>query len=85
MIIDKIENINLYKDINSRISKALDYIINTDLINLEPGKYDIDKENIFALINEYQTKPESEGKLEAHRKYIDVQYVIDGDYRLCTA
>lgn len=79
MIIDKIENINLYKNLGSRLSKAFDYIINTDLKNIEPGKYDIDGDNIFALINEYQTKSESEGKLEAHRKYIDVQYVITGE------
>jgi YhcH/YjgK/YiaL family protein len=79
MIIDKIENSIHYKNLGNRLNKAFDYIINTDLINTEPGKYDIDGENIFALINEYQAKPESEGKLEAHRKYIDVQYVIDGE------
>ena len=79
MIIDKIENINTYKNLSNRLSKAFDYIINTDLKNTAPGKYDIDGENIFALINEYQTKPESEGKLEAHRKFIDVQYVIAGE------
>jgi YhcH/YjgK/YiaL family protein len=78
MIIDKIENINLYKNLSSRLNKAFDYIINTDLKSIEPGKYDIDGENVFALINEYHSKPESEGKLEAHRKYIDVQYVIEG-------
>jgi YhcH/YjgK/YiaL family protein len=49
------------------------------LKNLPAGRYPIDGENIFALISEYKTKPESEGKLEAHRKYIDVQYVIDGE------
>ena len=79
MVIDKIENINLYKNLGNRLNKALNYIISTDLRNTVPGKYDIDGENIFALINEYQTKPESEGKLEAHRKYIDVQYVITGE------
>lgn len=79
MIIDKIENSNLYKNLGERINKAFDYIKNTDLKNLASGKYEIDGENIFALISEYQTKPEPEGKLEAHRKYIDVQYVIEGE------
>jgi YhcH/YjgK/YiaL family protein len=49
------------------------------LKNIQPGKYEIDGENIFALVSEYKTKSESEGKLEAHKKYIDVQYVIDGE------
>ena len=79
MIIDKIENSHLYKNISERISKSFEYIRMTDLKNLPTGKYPIDDENIFALVSEYQTKPESEGKLEAHRKYIDVQYVISGE------
>jgi YhcH/YjgK/YiaL family protein len=79
MIVDKIENSRLYEAIGERINKAFDYIKNTDLENINPGKYEIEGENIFALINEYKTKLESEGKLEAHKKYIDVQYVISGE------
>ena len=79
MIIDKIENSHRYKGLNTRIEKAFEYIRNTDLKNIQPGRYEIDGENVFALISDYKTKPESEGKLEAHRKYIDVQYVIEGE------
>lgn len=79
MIIDKIENSHLYTGLNERIKKAFDYIRNTDLKNLQPGRYEIDGENIFALISEYKTKSKEEGKLEAHRKYLDVQYVIEGE------
>ena len=79
MIVDKIENTHLYKNLGERIKKSFDYIIQTDLKKLQPGRYDIDDNNIFALISEYQTKAESEGKLEAHKKYIDVQYVISGE------
>jgi YhcH/YjgK/YiaL family protein len=79
MIIDKIENSHLYKNISERIRKSFEYIKTTDLKNLPAGRYPIDEENIFALVSEYQTKPESEGKLEAHKKYIDVQYVISGE------
>lgn len=79
MIIDKIENAYLYKNISERISKSFEYIRKTDLKSLPTGKYAIDGENIIALVSEYQTKPESAGKLEAHRKYIDVQFVISGE------
>lgn len=79
MIIDKIENATIYKKLGERIKKSFDYIKQTDLKNLAAGKYEIDGENIFALVSEYKTKPEVEGKLEAHRKYIDVQYVISGE------
>jgi len=79
MIIDKIENSHLYEGISERIKKAFEFIHNSDLKNIKPGRYEIDGENIFALINEYKTKSELEGKLEAHRKYLDVQYVIEGE------
>jgi len=79
MIIDKIENSHLYKNIGERINKSFEYIKATDLKTLPAGKYPIDGESIFALVSEYKTKPESEGKLEAHKKYIDVQYVISGE------
>jgi YhcH/YjgK/YiaL family protein len=79
MIIDKLENAPLYKNLGERISRSFDYITQTDMKNLAPGKYEIDGENIFALVSKYQTKLESEGKLEAHKKYIDVQYVIEGE------
>ena len=79
MIVDKIENANLYKNLDERIEKSFDYIKQTDLKNLQAGRYDIDGNNIFALISEYKTKTENEGKLEAHKKYIDVQYVIEGE------
>ena len=79
MIIDKIENSHIYKALGKRIEKAFEYIQKTDLKNIQTGKYEIDGENIFALISEYKTKSEQEGKLEAHRKYLDVQYVIEGE------
>jgi len=78
MIIDKIENASLYAGISERIKKALNYIQNTDFIKLETGKYDIDGENIYALVNEYETKDAKESFLEGHRNYIDVQFIIDG-------
>jgi YhcH/YjgK/YiaL family protein len=79
MIVDKIENAHSYKPLGDRITRAFEFIMKTDLTNIHPGKYEIDGENIFALISEYKTKPEPEGKLEAHQKYIDVQYVISGE------
>ena len=44
----------------------------------EPGRHELDGDKVFALVQQYQTKPLAEGKWEAHRKYIDVQYVAAG-------
>ena len=79
MIIDKLTNSHLYSGLGNRINKAFDYLNNTDFSKTELGKYEIDEDNIFALVNEYNTKDEIEGKLEAHKKYIDVQFVAEGE------
>ena len=78
MIIDHIENAKLYSCISERISRALNYIKQTDFSKLEPGKHEIDGDNIFAFVNDYKTKDPSECNFETHKKYIDVQYVAEG-------
>ncbi len=78
MIFDKIENFELYVGLNKKIAKAFGYIIATDLSQLAPGKYEIDQDDIFALVQEYDTKDKENCKLEAHKKYIDLQYIING-------
>lgn len=78
MIIDKLSNSHLYSGLGERINKAFAYLKNTDFSKTEPGRYDIDEDNVFALVNEYNTKDETEGKLEAHKNYLDVQFVAKG-------
>lgn len=78
MIIDKLSNAHLYSGLGERINKAFAYLKETDFSKAELGKYEINGDNIFALVNEYNTKDQNEGKLEAHKKYIDVQFVAKG-------
>ncbi|MDP4290743.1 MAG: YhcH/YjgK/YiaL family protein [Bacteroidota bacterium] len=58
--------------------KAFEYFKNTDILNLAPGKYPIDGENVFAAVSEYNTQEPAERKWESHKKYIDVQIVLSG-------
>jgi len=62
-----------------RCAKAMDFLENTDLKALPVGRHEIDGDNVFVNVSEYTTKPRSEQTLEAHKKYIDIQYVISGD------
>lgn len=79
MILDTLDNYHLYQSINERITKGFEFLHNTDLDAIPSGKHDIDGDTIFALVQEYQTKPLAECKLESHKKYIDIQYVIRGE------
>ena len=78
MIIDKLQNASLYYGISEKIATALKYLENTDLSGFQNGKYEIKGDDIFVIVQDYNTKPLSEGKFEAHRKYIDIQYIIKG-------
>ncbi len=79
MVVDKIENYGRYKNINERLAKAFEYLITTDFNIIEPGKYEIDGDAIFAIVQEYDTKEEADCYLEGHFKYIDIQYIVSGE------
>jgi YhcH/YjgK/YiaL family protein len=78
MIIDKITNAHLYMGLGERLQFALNYIAETDFSSMETGKFELDGDNVFVLVNEYQTKENEQNIMEAHRKYIDLQYVVKG-------
>ena len=46
MIIDLLKNAALYKNIDEKICKALDYLASQDFTKIESGRYDIDGDNI---------------------------------------
>jgi biofilm protein TabA len=78
MIIDKITNCHNYFSLNTRFATAFEYILSNDFSKLEPGRYDVDGSEIFAIVSEYQTKNISECKWEAHRKYYDIHMMVNG-------
>ena len=62
-----------------RWEKAFQFLKLSDLKNLPIGKQELDGKNLFVAISEYTTKNKSEARYEAHKKYIDFQYVIEGE------
>ncbi len=82
MIVDIIENAQEYYNLSKNFQKGFEFLKNTDLKNLDNGKYEIDGDNIFVSIQDYNTKPESEGKFEAHKKYADIQFIITGEEKI---
>ncbi len=90
MIIDRLSNLSagIYPNLLSaaapnsglaqRLQIGFDYLQQTDFADLSPGTVELDGKRVFAMIQEYQSKPRAQGFWEAHRKYIDIQYVVDG-------
>ena len=68
MIFDSLANCEQYYNL-----KGLRY-----LKSLADGRYEIDGDRLFANVQSLKTKPKEDKKWEVHRKYIDIQYVING-------
>lgn len=62
-----------------RWDKAFTFLRSCDLVNAETQRHDIDGDFVYAGISEYITKDPEEAVYESHRKYIDIQYVIEGE------
>ncbi len=78
MILDRIENWALYFEPNSRVGRAVHWLTHRLPDDAEPGRIDIDGEDIFAIVESYDSISASETRFEAHRRYLDIQYVRGG-------
>lgn len=84
MIVDTIQNASKYFGVHPLFAKAFDYINKTDLANIEPGKYEIDGDQLKAIISNKKgmTAAESTAKFECHNKYVDIQLCIHGQEQI---
>ena len=80
MIYDNISNINLYKCLSPDISTALTYLQQLSP-DIAPGTYQLTP-RVKAIVSEYETKVKNEVGFEAHKKNIDIQYLLKGEERI---
>ena len=76
MIIDVLNEAEKYISLHKDFKLVFDYIKTNDLKEMECGSYKLRGDEVFFNLQEYETKPIQ--KLEAHKKYIDIQVVVDG-------
>src|SRR6056300_1187918 len=82
MIIDEIKNAPEYFNLGSRIQTALTYLSQTDFSKLKPDRYDIEGDQVFALVETYKPKAQEAGFWEAHIKHLDIQYLVSGEEQI---
>ena len=82
MIIDKIKNAALYYGISPHMETALKHLQSQDFSQTEAGRYEIDGDNVFMLVQDYETRPLAKGRWEAHRRYYDIQFIVRGPERM---
>jgi biofilm protein TabA len=82
MIVDVLQNADLYSTVHPLLPKAFEFMRRTDLASLPDGRHPIMGDKVFAVIGNAQTKPPDQGKWEAHHKFWDVQFLIRGRERM---
>lgn len=63
---------------------ALAWLRRPEAAGLPDGRYEIDGERVFALVQRYETLA-GEPRFEAHRRYADVQYLAAGAETIAAA
>lgn len=81
MVYDSIENIELYKGLSEDIYLGLEFLKNATH-NIEDGVHELSP-RVKAIVSEYKTKDVNEYGFEAHKKFIDIQYLLKGSEKIC--
>jgi YhcH/YjgK/YiaL family protein len=79
MIFDSLKNIGFYRGLNDRYAKAVEFLLQDNLQDLDNGKYEIDGTDVYANVMEYDTIPWEEASYEAHKHYTDIQCILAGE------
>jgi len=77
MIFSNLANEARYRALSPRFALAFDFLKSFDR-NLAPGKTIISGDEVYAMIQAYDTSLAADRSWEAHRRYADVQFVYSG-------
>lgn len=78
MILDSISHLSAYEGAGFDSKRVLEFIERAGTEKLAEGRYELDGENLFALIQVYETKDREECLYESHKLYGDIQYMEKG-------
>ncbi len=77
MIFDQLSNAAQYTALHPLFAEGFRFI--NDLpAGTAPGRYELGG-GAYALVQEYQTQTAEGARYEAHRKFIDIQYIFSGE------
>ena len=77
MILDTLTHSSSYANLGPDFAKGFAFLHQFDG-SQATGRYEIDGERVFALVQKYTTKPVESALFEAHRRYSDIQFVFSG-------
>ena len=65
------------------LEEAVAYLKEEDLATMAVGTYEVDGDFYF-MIQEYETKEAADCRLETHKNYTDIQWIISGEEAIDT-
>jgi YhcH/YjgK/YiaL family protein len=73
------ENISSYP---KAIQKAIQYLKENDLVAMNPGRYELDGDNMILQVLDVKTDDRINLRPEVHCAYIDVQFLAKGEEKI---
>lgn len=78
MILDTLQQAARYDAVHPGVAAALRALRDPALRSREDGRFPLDGERLVAIVQASPGKPRPQCVWEAHRRYIDVQFVVSG-------
>ncbi|NLC32986.1 MAG: DUF386 domain-containing protein [Clostridiales bacterium] len=79
MIIGHLDHLDIYRGLNSHMSKAIDYIKTQHWRTLPEGRHELGAESFYVSVGRYQTRTADPLSYEVHQRYLDIQIVLSGE------
>ena len=79
MIIDFLKNYSSYLAVNQSFNEAFSFIFKNLSKFPKTGDYEINGRIVYSLVRDIETKHFKEGIWEAHKEYIDIHYIFEGE------
>ncbi len=78
MVFGNIRDLKDYGYLEAEVLKCFEYAKNHDLLSYEKGSHEIEGDNLFVNIVEYETTTPENRFWEAHKKYLDLHFMLKG-------
>ncbi len=76
---DALANVGAYADYGRFFAKAVAFLQRPDLMRLPNGRYELDGDNAYAMVQEATLKAWGCGRPEVHHEYFDIQVPLSGE------
>ena len=82
MIYGTITKKETYDFLQGRLKKCFEYIQEHSLKDMALGRYELEGDALYMNLQEFETMPSEGRTYEAHRKYLDLHFIVDGAERV---